>query len=134
MRKLLITPSFFTLICISVLVLLVRHQDGHALRNDPALHGLCGADCQTSGLPVLGANELLAFEGLTRAYGLVMAPLVLSPANTMGINATEAEFSFSSVILTDDASTWVNATNSTVVPSNLSPLTYLTKELEKPNQ
>ena len=128
MRKLLMKSSFFTLTCLSVFVLLIRHQEGHALRNDPALHGLCGADCQTSGLPVLGANELLAFEGVSRAYGLSMAPLMLSPANSIGVNVTEAEFSFSAVALTDDPITWVNAINSTTVPSYLSATRFVLRK------
>lgn len=95
-------------------------EDAHALRNDPALHGLCGADCQTNGLPMLGAAEVAAFEGMTRSYGLLLAPLTLSPAHTIGINVTEVEFSFTSAMLTDDANVWVNAINDSVAPTSIS--------------
>jgi hypothetical protein len=128
MRKPFKFQFLIALICFSSIMVISRHHEGHALRNDPALHGLCGADCQTSGLPVLGPSELQAFEGLTRVYGLALAPLILSPANTIGINATEAEFSFSSVMLTDDANSWVNGINATVAPTSLSATRFVLRK------
>ena len=128
MRKLLISHYLMTLLGISTFMVILCHQAGYALRNDPALHGLCGADCQTTGLPNPTPAERLAFEGMTRAYGLALAPLMLSPANTIGVNATEAAFSFTSVVLTDDANTWVSGINSTVAPVRLSATRFVLRK------
>lgn len=119
MRIILVLPLLATALCVH-LGSLGFTGTAHALPNDPALHGLCGADCQTSGLPELKEPELNAFEGLTRTYGLMMAPLTLSPAHTIGVNVTEVEFSFTSTQLTDDANTWVSAINNTVAPTSVS--------------
>lgn len=116
MRNLLAIKSPTYLIFTIALGFFSLINSAMALRLDPALHGLCGESCATGGWPEPNQS---AFNGLARAYGLALAPLDLSPAHTIGINAVETEFSFAFSSLTDDSNTWVSAVNTTAPPTQL---------------
>jgi hypothetical protein len=107
-------PVYIQIICL--LSFFSLSHSANALRLDPTLHGLCGESCVNGGWPIPNQN---AFNGLARSYGLALAPLDLSPANTIGINAVETEFSFAFSSLTDDSSSWVSAVNTTTPPTQL---------------
>ena len=107
MRKFM---AFLSPITITLSVLLVTcclHTSVDALPLDPQLHGLVTSN-NTAGLPI--PNQT-AFDGMARAYGIALAPIELSPANTIGINAVETELSFNFNTLGSDNGTWVNAIN-----------------------
>ena len=87
----------------------------HALGLDPLLHGLC-TGCATGGPQTSEA----AFDGLTKAYGLALAPPHLSPANTIGINALEIDFAYTLALLNDDTSVWAPAISQASAPKSLS--------------
>ena len=102
-------------LCLLALALsLLSTEPAKALDLDPKLHGLC-TDCDGQ-WPV--PNQA-AFNSLTQAYGLALAPIELSPTNTIGINAVEVDFSFAFANLSEDASTWVDAINAQTPPSQL---------------
>lgn len=82
---------------------------------DPLLHGLCD-DC-TMGAP---KTREAVFDGLTKAYGLALAPPRLSPANTIGINSLEVDFAYTLALLNDDTSVWAPALTNSSAPSTLS--------------
>ena len=90
-------------------------QNVHALKLDPTLHGLCVNNCEGQ----FPAPDIAAFKGLTRAYGLALAPPLLAPANTIGINAFEVDMSYSFTQLQDDSSSWANAVKQREAVSNL---------------
>ena len=104
------------LLCLMTLGFTLLAPRADALDLDPALHGLCGENCSSGGWPVPDQN---AFEGLSRAYGLALSPMNLTPANTIGINSIEMDFSFGFNSLSDDATPWVNAINKPTPPSQL---------------
>lgn len=115
MRKFM---AFLSPITITLSVLLATsclHTSVDALPLDPKLHGLVTSN-NTAGLPI--PNQA-AFDGMARAYGIALAPIELSPANTIGINAVETELSFNFNILGSDSGTWVNAVNQRTPPSQL---------------
>jgi hypothetical protein len=87
--------------------LILESSISHALSLDPKLHGLCGTSCE-SGDPVPDQD---AFNGLSRAYGLALSPMNLTPANTIGINAVEMDFGFTFNSLSESATPWVSAIN-----------------------
>lgn len=100
-----------------VLVTLIffKPSESSAFGLDPLLHGLCD-NCNT---PAPTPRES-AFDGLTKAYGLALAPPHLSPANTIGINAFEIDFAYSLALLGGDTNTWAPAVIQGSVPSTLS--------------
>lgn len=106
--------SCFYAILISFALTISMGSTAEALDLDPNLHGLC-TDCDS----LWPVPNQTAFNGLARAYGLALAPIELSPANTIGINAVETEFSFAFSNLSDDASSWASAINSQTPPSQL---------------
>ena len=101
-------------------------EQASALRLDPELHGICGAECSTdsSGLATLSPLQLQIFSEMSRAYGIALAPLMISPANTIGINAVEADFSFAFGNLTDSGAVWAGATEGKREVSQLSTVRF----------
>lgn len=68
--------------------------DAWALDNDPALHRLCvinepGSDAPCGKTPL---PDQKAFEDLSKEYGLLFAPALLAPAETMGVNGFQLNF------------------------------------------
>tara|TARA_B100001250_G_C19710628_1_gene749011 strand:- start:164 stop:988 length:825 start_codon:yes stop_codon:yes gene_type:complete len=68
-----------------------------AFDHDPALHRLCfrtgmvpESPCGSSPQP-----DTAAFSGITREYALALAPTLLAPAETMGINGFQFDLQFS---------------------------------------
>ena len=115
MRKFL---AYLSPICVilSVLTSLCSMStSADALPLDPNLHGLVIPN-NAMGRP--DPNQA-AFNGMARAYGIAMAPIELSPANTIGINAVETELSFNFNTLGNDNSSWVDAINRTSPASQL---------------
>jgi len=96
------------------LALLAGARPAAALGLDPSLHGLC-ANCTTALTP----NEA-AFDGLVQAYGLALAPPVLAPASTLGINAFEMDMSYGLTNFSGDTSVWGEALTNRSRVSNVS--------------
>jgi hypothetical protein len=93
---------------------LAPQRPAAALGLDPALHGLC-SDCTGALTP----NEV-AFDGLVQAYGLALAPPLLAPSNTIGINAFEMDMSYSLTSFSGDTSAWGAALTNRSKISNVS--------------
>jgi hypothetical protein len=96
-RRILIGIGFFALLSLTL-------TSAHALKLDPMLHGLC--DPCSQGWP---QPKTATFESLSRTYGIALAPTILAPANTIGINAFEVDFSYSMTMLTDNPDQWKDA-------------------------
>jgi hypothetical protein len=109
MRKFVALSSLVCVFLSGLIAVFVVNDSAHALPLDPNLHGLIIAS-DTTGRPV---PDQVAFNGMTRAYGLAMAPIELSPANTIGVNAVETELSFNFNSLGTDTASWVSAINQT---------------------
>ncbi len=66
-----------------------------ALDNDPQLNLLCTIQDSSNEATPCGSTptgDLALFKGLSRDYGLVLAPTLLAPAETMGINGFQFDF------------------------------------------
>jgi len=66
-----------------------------ALDNDPHLNLLCTVLPSSNEAVPCGdtpTGDRVLFQGLSRDYGLVLAPTLLSPAETMGINGFQFDF------------------------------------------
>jgi hypothetical protein len=66
-----------------------------ALDNDPQLNLLCTIQDSSNEATPCGATptgDSALFKGLSRDYGLVLAPTLLAPAETMGINGFQFDF------------------------------------------
>ena len=102
---------------LSMIILLIPMWVGssYALDLDPDLHGLCD-NCSMGQFP---SPKVTVFNGLALAYGLALAPPMLAPANTIGINTLEVDMSYSMTSLTDDANQWVEAIRARTAPSSL---------------
>ena len=87
-------------LALTLALALAPQRPAAALGLDPALHGLC-SDCTGALTP----NEV-AFDGLVQAYGLALAPPLLAPSNTIGINAFEMDMSYSLTSFSGDTSAW----------------------------
>lgn len=115
MRKFMALLSPITITLSALLVTCCLHTSVDALPLDPKLHGLVTSN-NTTGLP---NPDQASFDGMARAYGIALAPIELSPANTIGINTVETELSFNFNIVGSDSGTWVNAINQNTPASQL---------------
>lgn len=87
---------------------LVGAAPAWALDNDPTLSRLCVIVDATTPSPCSDEPraDQRAFGELAEAYGLAMAPRLLSPAETLGINGFAFAFQFGVTGVDEDASFW----------------------------
>ncbi len=83
--------------------------DAWALDNDPALDRLCVVDEAGSATPCGKAPlpDQAAFRDLSREYGMMFAPMVLAPAETMGINGFQLNLQIGIHTINADEDYWV---------------------------
>ena len=105
---------FMIRVGLSVTLLCGLFSSASALKLDPVLHGLC--DPCNQGWP---QPKTAVFESLSRTYGIALAPMILAPANTIGINAFEIDFSYSMAMLSDSPQQWAEAIIGQNPPSQL---------------
>lgn len=89
--------------------------DAWALDNDPALDRLCTFQTQQSSEPCGGAippkgaavvADQEAFRELSREYGMIFAPVVLAPAETMGVNGFQLNLQIGVHAINSDEDYW----------------------------
>lgn len=83
--------------------------DAWALDNDPALERLCVIEDAGSTTPcgTSPAPDQQAFADLSREYGMLFAPMVLAPAETMGINGFQLNLQIGVHSVNSDEDYWV---------------------------
>lgn len=83
-------------------------SDAWALDNDPALDRLCVVEAEGTATPcgTVPVPDQQAFRDLAREYGMMFAPVVLAPAETMGINGFQLNLQIGVHAINSDEDYW----------------------------
>ncbi len=95
-----------------------------AFDNDPAIHRLCvpSTDAMPSATYPCGASptsDQARFRLLMREYGLTLAPQLLQPAESMGINGFKFDSQFSVTAINDEQLYWQSGIEDETPPGAL---------------
>ncbi len=95
-----------------------------ALDNDPKLSRLCSGGAGAAATPCGDAPvpDQKGFENLAREYGMAIAPRLLAPAETTGVNGFQFDFSYGVTSVNGTEDYWTNGVEDGTGPSTLHTL------------
>ena len=98
-----------SLAAVAGLVLFVGLADvALAFDNDPALHRLCNRveDGRQNPCGQTPVGDSAAFQNISREYAVALAPTLLAPAETLGVNGFQFDLQFSVTSINADQPHW----------------------------